>query len=148
MVFSYFLLGQFGQSFINIRCNLSSPWYSWKIAHLALNNNHLFAHLNLLALKLLKPDSVLYQNIFYNRHWLVVWNESYGVMTSSETWCRAPDNFTSTEDIYSSFLKVKNTVRFRYLLIPLSIEVFNLCKVFFFLNHWYVIILYKACKLV
>ena len=21
-------------------CNLFSPWYSWKIAHLALNNNH------------------------------------------------------------------------------------------------------------
>ena len=23
-----------------IECNLFSPWYSWKIAHLALNNNH------------------------------------------------------------------------------------------------------------
>jgi len=23
-----------------IECNLFSPWYGWKIAHLVLNNNH------------------------------------------------------------------------------------------------------------
>jgi hypothetical protein len=25
---------------ISSKCNLFSPWYGWKIAHLALNNNH------------------------------------------------------------------------------------------------------------
>ena len=28
-----------------IKCNLFSPWYSWKNAHLALNNNHSLTHL-------------------------------------------------------------------------------------------------------
>jgi len=32
---------------ISSKCYLFSPWYSWKIAHLALNNQHtLYAKLN------------------------------------------------------------------------------------------------------
>jgi hypothetical protein len=29
-----------GHHYHFIECNLFSPWYSWKIAHLAFNNNH------------------------------------------------------------------------------------------------------------
>jgi hypothetical protein len=29
---------------ISLKINLFSPWYSWKIAELALNNNHLLTH--------------------------------------------------------------------------------------------------------
>ena len=29
---------------ISSKCNMFSPWYGWKIAHLALNNNHSLTH--------------------------------------------------------------------------------------------------------
>ena len=32
---------------ISSKCNLFSPWYGWKIVHLALNNNHSLTHLKL-----------------------------------------------------------------------------------------------------
>jgi hypothetical protein len=35
-------LVQRGHYYIFIECYLFSPWYSWKIAHLVLNNNHSF----------------------------------------------------------------------------------------------------------
>ena len=31
---------------ISLKINLFSPWYSWKIGELALNNNHSFTHFN------------------------------------------------------------------------------------------------------
>jgi hypothetical protein len=34
---------------ISLKINLVSPWYSWKIAELALNNNHSFTHSNVMS---------------------------------------------------------------------------------------------------
>jgi hypothetical protein len=35
---------QANQSLLSIKINLFSPWYSWKIAELMLNNNHSLTH--------------------------------------------------------------------------------------------------------
>jgi len=40
---------QSGHHHYVIECNLLSPWYSWKIAELALSNTHSLTHLRKLA---------------------------------------------------------------------------------------------------
>ena len=45
---------------MSLICNMSSPWYGWKIAELALNNNHSYTFTLLLFIALQLLCNVLY----------------------------------------------------------------------------------------
>ena len=47
-----------------IKCNLFSPWYGWKIAHLVLNNNH-----SLTLLFRVLPSNVFFSEQTYGMVW-------------------------------------------------------------------------------
>jgi len=50
-------LVQTREHYHHIECNLLSPWNNWKIAHVALNNNHLFTRRKHWTVRSIIPDN-------------------------------------------------------------------------------------------
>ena len=88
---------------ISFECNLFSPWYGWKIAHLALNNNHsltiilLFSQVNnsFLHKKRDVPEDLIFSRIYFDYIFIVTWTYVFiiGCHLLSKLSCMSRDPF-------------------------------------------------------
>ena len=108
-----------------IKCNLFSPWYSWKIAHLALNSNHSLSDCHLIFIYL-SYNFVIYLHNFWKFERFIY---TFHLVLFKINFCNLILLYIYK---YDSLLKVPS---------QLSISTLSAMLTFFFLQRYYSILL-------